>query len=56
MQGGGEVVVRGGGHGVELVVSSQAHAEFESVKPKGRTRTKDHLFRVQVAPVGHDRS
>ena len=56
VQGGGEVVVGGRGHGVELVISSQAHVEFESVKPKGRTTTKDRLFRLQVAPVGHDRS
>ena len=25
-------------------------------KLKGTTKTNDHLFRVQVAPVGHDRS
>ena len=27
-----------------------------TVKPRGKTKTKDHLFRVQVASVGHDRS
>ena len=28
----------------------------DGVKLKGTTTTNDHLFRVQVAPVGHDRS
>ena len=38
------------------VILMQAWKAYESVKLKGTTTTKDHLFRVQVAPVGHDRS